>query len=71
MHGDLHPSLQSSELLLLVLLRLRAYGAQVGLIKVPVRRTGNLSLSVHVDYSCRDGLARKGEDYEALIQSAI
>ncbi|CAE7501661.1 Slc8a3 [Symbiodinium sp. CCMP2592] len=37
----------------------------VGLIKVPVRRTGNLSLSVSVDYSCRDGLARKGEDYEA------
>ena len=38
---------------------------EVGLIKVPVRRTGNLSLSVSVDYSCRDGLARKGEDYEA------
>ncbi|CAE7533788.1 Slc8a3 [Symbiodinium natans] len=38
----------------------------VGLIKVPVRRTGNLSLSVHVDYSCRDGTAKKGEDYEAV-----
>ena len=32
---------------------------------MPVRRTGNLSLTVHVDYSCRDGLARRGEDYEA------
>ena len=44
----------------------RFIDAEVGLIKVPVRRTGNLSLSVHVDYSCRDGTAKKGEDYEAL-----
>lgn len=37
---------------------------QVGIIRLPVCRTGNLSLTVMVDYHCYDGLAKNVEDYE-------
>lgn len=38
----------------------------VGIIRLPVCRTGNLSLTVMVDYHCYDGLAKNVEDYEAI-----
>ncbi|CAJ1361047.1 unnamed protein product [Effrenium voratum] len=38
----------------------------VGLIRLPICRTGNLSLTVMVDYECREGLAKAKDDYEAV-----
>lgn len=38
----------------------------VGIIRLPVCRTGNLSLTAMVDYHCYDGLAKNVEDYEAI-----
>ena len=43
---------------------------QVGIIRLPVCRTGNLSLTVMVDYHCYDGLAKNVEDYEVRNSSA-
>lgn len=37
----------------------------VGLIRLPVCRTGSLGLTVHVDFCTRDGTAKCVEDYVA------
>lgn len=37
----------------------------VGVIRLPVLRTGDLGLTVMVDYCCKDGLAKDKEDYQA------
>jgi len=38
----------------------------VGIIRIPVCRTGNLAMEVMVDYHTKDGLAKAVEDYEAI-----
>ncbi|CAE8638044.1 unnamed protein product, partial [Polarella glacialis] len=38
----------------------------VGNMLLPVRRTGDLSVPMQVDYKCRDGQAKAGEDFDAV-----